>query len=275
MQTSDTATMQLDDLSLFLFLPANRLDRLDRAVSTAADAVVLDLEDAVAIYQKARTRASLSGALDQVAARKPVVIRVNGTETEWHADDVAAVADLPVVAVMLPKAESAAACEKVLQRCGKPLVALVETAKGVLNANEIANSSSRLAFGNLDFAADVGIGQDRLALAHARSALVLASRNAAIAQPIDGVTQDFNDFRVVEEDARHSRSMGFGGKLLIHPKQIEPTRRAFLPNSEEISWAKKILTRAGSNTGALTIDGSMVDAPVLKRARDILARSNS
>jgi citrate lyase subunit beta/citryl-CoA lyase len=265
--------MQLDDLSLFLFLPANRLDRLEKAVSTAADAVVLDLEDAVAVDQKTQARGGLLGALDQAAARKPIILRINGAETDWYADDVAVAANLPIAAVMLPKAESADICTHVRQGCGKPLVALVETAKGVLNANEIANSSNRLAFGNLDFAADVGIGQDRLALAYARSILVLASRNAAIAQPIDGVTQQFNDFQVVEEDARHSRSMGFGGKLLIHPKQIEPTRRAFLPSSEEIAWAERLLTNADSNTGVLTVNGNMVDAPVLKRARDILVRS--
>lgn len=265
--------MQLDDLALLLFLPANRLDRLEKAVSTGADAVVLDLEDAVAVDQKRQARDGLLGALDQAAALKPIVLRINGADTDWHVEDVAAAADLPVAAVMLPKAESAATCEKVRQACSKPVIALIETANGVLRANEIAHASSRLAFGNLDFAADIGIGQDRLALAHARSVLVLASRCAGIAPPVDGVTQNFNDFQVVEDDARHSHSMGFGGKLLIHPKQIEPTRLAFRPSSEEIAWAERILAVAGSETGVLTMDGSMVDAPVLKRARQILGRS--
>jgi citrate lyase subunit beta/citryl-CoA lyase len=103
---------------------------------------------------------------------------------------------------------------------------------------------------------------------------VLASRYAGIAPPIDGVTQEFNDPQVVEDDAAHGRAMGFGGKLLIHPKQIEPARRAFLPSPDEIAWAKRILEAAGSNTGVLTVDGRMVDAPVLKRARQILARTD-
>ncbi|MBL8580314.1 MAG: CoA ester lyase [Mesorhizobium sp.] len=265
--------MQLDDLSLLLFLPANRLDRLEKAVSTTADAVVLDLEDAVAVDQKKQARDGLIGALNAAAALKPIVLRINGADTNWHADDVAVATGLPVAAVMLPKAESAATCADVRQACGKPIIALIETAKGVLNANEIANASNRLAFGNLDFAADIGIGQDRLALAHARSVLVLASRGAGTASPIDGVTQEFNDLQVVEDDARHSRSMGFAGKLLIHPKQIEPTRLAFRPGPEEIAWAEKILTAAGSETGVLTMDGSMIDAPVLKRAREIMRRS--
>ena len=263
----------LDDLSLLLFLPANRLDRLEKAVATTADAVVLDLEDAVAVDQKRQALDSLSAALDQATTRKPIVLRVNGVNTEWHAQDVAVAATLPVEAVMLPKAESAATCEQVLQVSGKPIIALVETALGVLNASEIAGVASRLAFGNLDYAADIGVGQDRLALAHARSVLVVASRGAGIASPIDGVTQEFNDLRVIEDDARHSRSMGFGGKLLIHPKQIEPARLAFRPSSEEIAWAERILGAAGAETGVLTLDGSMIDAPVLKRAREIIRRS--
>lgn len=267
--------MQLDDLSLFLFLPANRLDRLDKATSTTADAVVLDLEDAVSVDQKRLARDGLLGRLDEATALKPIVLRINGADTEWHVEDVAAAAGLPVAAVMLPKAELAATCFEVHQACGKPIIALIETAKGILNANEIAHASSRLAFGNLDFAADIGIGQDRLALAHARSVLVLASRGAGIAPPIDGVTQEFNDLQVVGDDAQHSRSMGFGGKLLIHPKQIEPTRLAFHPSFEEIAWAERILAVAGSETGVLTMDGIMVDAPVLKRARQILDRSKS
>ncbi len=262
--------MQLDELSFFLFLPANRLDRLGKAVSTTADAVILDLEDAVATDQKRQARDGLLGALDQVAALKPIVLRINGADTDWHAEDVATAANLPVAAVMLPKAESASTCSQVHQASSKPIIALVETARGVLNANEIANASNRLAFGNLDFAADIGIGQDRLALAHTRSSLVLASRGAGIARPIDGVTQDFNDLQLVEDDARHSRSMGFGGKLLIHPKQIEPTRLAFRPSAEEIAWAERVIANAGSKTGVLTVDGRMVDMPILKHAHEIL-----
>lgn len=267
--------MQPDDLSLFLFLPANRLDRLDKAVATAADAVILDLEDAVAVDQKRQSRDSLLGAIDQAAALKPIVLRINGADTDWHSDDVAVAASLPIVAVMLPKAESSAICERVSQRCGKPVIALIETARGVVNANQIAHSTSRLAFGNLDFAADLGIGQDRLALAHARSVLALESRNSGIAPPIDGVTQEFHDLSVAEDDARHSRVMGFGGKLLIHPNQIEPARRAFLPSADEIAWAGRVLTAAASRAGVLTIDGKMVDEPVLKLARRIMALSKS
>ena len=108
--------MQLDNLSLFLFLPADRLDRLDKAVSAAADAIVLDLEDAVAVDQKRQAREGLLNALDQAAARKPIVLRINGAETDWHAEDVACVAALPIAAVMLPKAESATICDGVNQR---------------------------------------------------------------------------------------------------------------------------------------------------------------
>lgn len=265
--------MQLNDLSLFLFVPANRPDRLDKAAATGADAVIVDLEDAVPVDQKETARTGMLEAIERAAARKPVVIRINGSDTQWHAGDIAAAAGLPVTAVMLPKAECATQCQDVAQKSGKPVIALVETARGIHNADEIARSSGRMAFGNLDFAADLGMGQDRMALAHARSILVLASRVAQIAPPIDGVTQEFTDLAVVEDDARHSRAMGFGGKLLIHPRQIEPALLAFLPAPHEIAWAQRILSAVGAETGVLTVDGQMVDAPVVKRAQHILARA--
>lgn len=265
--------MHLDDLSFLLFVPASRPDRLDKAAATGADAVIVDLEDAVSVDQKESARAGMIEAINRAAAKKPIVVRINGTDTQWHAGDLATVANLPVAAVMLPKAETAAQCGSVAKTSGKPVIALVETARGVHNADEIARSCGRLAFGNLDFSADLGIGQDRLALAHARSTLVLASRIAGIAPPIDGVTQEFTDLAVVEDDSRHSRAMGFGGKLLIHPRQIEPALLAFLPSPHEIAWAQRILSAVGTETGVLTVDGQMVDAPVVKRAQHILARA--
>lgn len=264
-------TMQLDDLSLFLFLPANRLDRLEKAAATAADAIIIDLEDAVAIDQKETARAGLGGALDAISTQKTIVVRINGTDTDWYSEDAEAVATLPVAAVMLPKAELADQCEDIARQCRKPLIALIETARGVHNAATIAQSADRMAFGNLDFAADLSLEQDRMALAYARSILAVASRVAGIAAPIDGVTQEFNDLEIVEDDARHSRAMGFGGKLLIHPRQIDAARRAFMPNADEIAWARRIVEAAGAHTGVLTVDGQMVDAPVLKRAKQILA----
>lgn len=265
--------MPLDDLSLFLFVPANRPDRLNKAAATGADAVIVDLEDAVSVDQKETARTAMLEAINVAAARKPIVIRINGTDTRWYAEDVATMASLPIAAVMLPKTESAAQCQDVIRKSGKPVIALVETARGVHHADEIAQSCGRMAFGNLDFAADLGIGQDRMALSHARSSLVLASRVAQIAAPIDGVTQEFTDLSVVEDDSKHSHSMGFGGKLLIHPRQIEPALLAFLPSPHEIAWAQRILLDVGAETGVLTVDGQMVDAPVVKRAQHILARA--
>lgn len=154
--------MHLDDLSFLLFVPASRPDRLDKAAATGADAVIVDLEDAVSVDQKESARAGMIEAINRAAAKKPIVVRINGTDTQWHAGDLATVANLPVAAVMLPKAETAAQCGSVAKTSGKPVIALVETARGVHNADEIARSCGRLAFGNLDFSADLGIGQDRL-----------------------------------------------------------------------------------------------------------------
>lgn len=265
--------MQLDDMLLFLFLPADRLDRLPKAVAAPADAVILDLEDAVAPDLKDAARSTLSGALDDAANKKSIIVRINGTDTEWCDKDADVVADLPVAAVMLPKCETSAQCERISRACGKPIIALVETAKGVHNAYEIARSARRLAFGNLDYAADLGLEQDPIALAHARSTLVLASRVAGIASPIDGVTKHLDAPDIAEADATHSRKMGFGGKLLIHPKQIEPARRAFRPTESDILWAERVLKAIEGGSGVATLEGQMIDAPVVSRARQLLARA--
>ena len=265
--------MQIEHISLFLFLPANRLDRLEKAVATAAGAVILDLEDAVSPDQKEAARDGLDGALDSAAARKCIIVRVNGAETDWHEGDARAVRQLPVAAVVLPKAESGEQCKSLASQCGKPVIALIETAKGVFNASDIAHSADRLAFGNLDFAADIGAEQDHIALSSARFALVIASRVAGIAPPIDGVTPEFNDPAKLAADVAHSRKMGFGGKLLIHPTQIEPARRGFMPTESDILWARNILAATNDVSGVTTVDGQMIDAPVIKRATQIIART--
>lgn len=266
---------ELESLSLFLFLPADRLDRLGKAVASDADAVILDLEDAVAPDRKDAARHGLAGALDEAARAKPIIVRVNAAGTQWHRDDLAAVAGLPLAGIMLPKAECPHQCETVRMEMGKPVLALVESALGVHEALSIARSADRIAFGNLDFSADVSAEPHPDALAYARSALVIASRVAGIPSPVDGVTKAFDDPGEVERDTGLARRMGFSGKLLIHPSQIAPARKAFLPSQNEIDWAKRVVEATKEEGGVVTLDGQMIDAPVVKRARQILARIGS
>lgn len=251
-----------------LFVPADKPERFTKAAASGADAVILDLEDAVAIDAKDAARA----ALDASFTGLPVIVRINAYGTPWHDADIAAVARLPVSRVILPKAEDAALCSSVASVTGKPVIALIESARGLVNARGIAaaNGVTRLAFGSIDFCADLGCAHLREVLLPVRSELVLASRLAGIAAPIDGVTVQLDDLSAIHDDATHARSMGMTGKLCIHPKQVEAVRRAFSPTEGEIDWAQRILA---SGDGAVSVDGAMVDEPVRIRARAILAQA--
>ncbi len=199
-----------------------------------------------------------------------VLLRVNALGQPTFEADVALAARLPLAAVMLPKAESAAAVREVADAAGKPVVALVESALGLANARALAGAASRLAFGAFDYAADLGCRPSRDALLSARCELVLASRLGRLPAPIDGVTASTRDGSLVADDAAHAAELGFSGKLLIHPAQVSPAAQGFAPGAEEVAWAGRVL-EAGRGGGAVSLDGEMVDAPVLLRAQTILA----
>jgi citrate lyase subunit beta/citryl-CoA lyase len=254
-----------------LFVPADRPERYAKAVSSGADAVIIDLEDAVAPAAKIAARNALCrpGALP---AGADIYIRVNGSQTPWHEADLAAVSGLKIAGVMVPKAESPAQME-IVSAClpGVLLIALIETAAGLAAARALARvpNVARLAFGSIDFCADVGMMHQRDALLTARAELVLASRLAALTAPLDGVTEAINDPVLTENDATYARTLGFGGKLCIHPNQIIAARRGFAPSAAEIAWARRVLAAAGE--GAAAVDGAMIDAPVRIRAARIAA----
>lgn len=249
-----------------LFVTANRPERFAKAAASGADAVILDLEDAVAADAKDAARAALATDFTDL----PVIVRINAIGTPWHADDLAAVARLRPAAVMLPKAEDADRVASVAAQTRLPVIALVETARGLAHARTIAAAPgvARIAFGSVDFCADLGCAHLREVLLPARSELVLASRLAGIAAPIDGVTVQLDDLSVSHDDAAHARALGMTGKLCIHPRQIAEVRRAFAPTEAEIDWARRVLA---SGDGAVSVDGAMVDEPVRIRARAILA----
>ena len=258
--------------SLFLFVPADRPERFSKAAATGADAVIVDLEDAVAPAAKDSARAGLAAALAGMPQAVPIFVRINAMGTPWHAADLASAASLPIAGIMLPKAENASEFRALrAEMPGKALIALVETAKGLSVAEEIAAASDRIAFGSVDFAADLGCAHVREALLFARSRLAMAARLAQAPQPIDGVTLSIKDEAAIEDDARYAAELGFGGKLLIHPAQLGPARRGLAPSMQDIEWAEKIVA-VGADGAARAVDGIMVDAPVLARARHILQR---
>lgn len=258
-----------------LFVPGARPDRFDKAVASGADLVVLDLEDAVAPDEKSAAR---SAVVEWLATGRAAV-RVNGAQSDEHAADVSALAGCPgLVAVLLPMTESVDEVRAVCAALGADvaILAQVETAVGLLRAPEVAAARgvARLAFGHLDFADDIDAAPEPEALAYARSALVIASRAAGIAGPIDSVTVDLDDASVAGRDAVHARRLGFTGKLCIHPRQVAAVNAAMSPSDDEAAWAERVIA-AGSDgsAGAVRVDGAMVDAPVLARARRILARA--
>lgn len=248
-----------------LFVPADRPERFAKAAASGADAVILDLEDAVAPAAKPVARAALAADFTEL----PVIVRINATGTAWHEDDLAAVAALPVAGIMLPKAERIEDLARVAAI--KPVIALVETVAGMSAASDLARSghAARLAFGSVDYAADLGCAHVREALAAARAEVVFASRLGSLLPALDGVTTDVSDPERAADDARHAALLGFGGKLVIHPRQVEPVRQAFAPTEAELDWARRVLA---SGDGVAVVDGTMVDEPVRIRARSILAR---
>ncbi len=262
----------LSNLALLLFVPADRPDRWAKAFASGADAVILDLEDAVAPAAKASARAALqTGRAAIAAAGVPVLLRVNARATAEHTLDLEATRGLGLVGVMLAKAEAAADVRAVGAASRLPVVALVESARGLADARALAEVAARLAFGSIDFAADLGCAHTRSALAAARSELALASRLAGRPAPIDGVTMSTKDLALVRADAQYACELGFAGKLLIHPAQVEPAAAGFRPNEAEVAWARRALAMGAG--GAAAVDGVMVDAPVRLRAEQTLQRA--
>ena len=268
----------------FLFVPANRPERYAKALASGAGAVIIDLEDAIGLEQKPAARVQLeeSFALLGVADRSRVVIRINAAGTVWHADDLALVGKLAhrgLAGVVLPKAESpdqlAQLAASVGQTCA--LLPMIETATGLVAIDDIARSPqvARLLFGNLDFQADLGMscGPDEAELQPVRLALVVASRRAGLATAVDGVTPGTGDLAQVQADAERSRRSGLGARLCIHPQQVPVVNAALGPTAAEIDWANRVLAQSSRTGGSVfTLDGRMVDEPLLRKARHVLAQ---
>jgi citrate lyase subunit beta/citryl-CoA lyase len=261
----------------YLFVPGNWPDRFEKAWQSGADAVILDLEDAVQSAHKDLAREAVAAWLSPT---RPAYVRINGTGTPWFERDLEVVGLPGIMGVVLPKAEhpeqvtQVAACLS-----GEALVLpLLETALGIWNARVLAKAPrvERLAFGSVDFQLDTGISGEQEELLYARSRLVLASRVASILSPIDGVTMALNDLTRLREDVVRARRLGFGGKLCIHPKQVETINREFAPTDAERVWARRVLEAAETTgAGALQFDGELIDRPVIERAKSILTQAES
>jgi citrate lyase subunit beta / citryl-CoA lyase len=262
---------------VYLFVPANRPDRIAKALSSEADVVIVDLEDGVADIEKSRAREGLSSGLDVPPGK--AFLRINGRSTPHYERDLELLAGLGwVSSVVIPKVESGDDIAALTARLpsGVAVAALIETARGLTAVEQIAASGvSRLMFGSADYLAEIGAAPGREVLAYPRSRLVVASRAAGLPAPVDGPTLATVDVDAVSRDSLDARALGLSAKLCIHPAQMSAVRSAFGATASEVDWARAVLSAATAEAGGVfAFEGTMVDEPVLARARYIVAHAD-
>jgi citrate lyase subunit beta/citryl-CoA lyase len=259
----------------YLFVPGSRPDRFAKACASGADAVVLDLEDSVAPADKEKARAAVA---EWLSAARPVMVRVNTSESAWFHDDLSVGRRPGISGVLLPKAERVEGIGLVAESFGPgvPILPQIETARGFRNAPALAGAAQvrHLLFGSIDFQLDLRMTAEEDELLYFRLQIVLDSRLAGIEPPVDGVTTDIHNAESVRADTLRARRLGFSGKMCIHPKQVPIVNECFAPTPEEEAWAKKVVEASAAAPGAaIAVDGKMVDRPVLARAEVILAKA--
>lgn len=283
-----------------LFVPGNRADMLSKAVRNSPGAFIPDLEDSVPNSEKASARATVAAAIPQLAATGSAVIpRVNSLPTGLTADDIAAVLTPDVTAISIGKIATAADISEIdallsaaerdlgLPEGSAGILPWIESASAIVNLSPICNASRRvrwIAFGAEDFSADMGISRSvdtdesegpygEPGLLYARSAVTVAARAAGV-QALDTPFVKFRDVDGLRADCSLARRLGFTGKMAIHPAQIEVIEEAFRPTHREVERARRVIEASDEaeqlGRGSLSLDGEMVDAPVVARARNIL-----
>jgi citrate lyase subunit beta/citryl-CoA lyase len=277
-------------LRSFLFAPGNHPRRVEKALTLDADAVILDLEDAVAIAEKPATRAAVVAAY-AVPRAGLLYVRVNAADTEFCHGDVSAIVRAGLDGIILPKVESAATIQTIdwllgnlererrLPRGGIDLIPIVETAKGLREIDAILGAGTRVrhcAFGAGDFTLDVNMIWSRTEseLAYARARVVTASRAAGIEAPLDTVWVDLHDEDGLEASTCTALALGFQGKMCIHPNQIAVVNRVFTPSNAEIDFAERVVAAFAQaekeGSAAIQLDGKFIDYPIVYRAQRTL-----
>ncbi|CAM3095586.1 Citryl-CoA lyase [Sphingomonas antarctica] len=269
-------------LRSLLFVPGDRPDRFAKAAASGADALILDLEDAVAPDRKAEARKAIADALP--GATVPMFVRVNPLDSSFHADDIAAIAGLPIAGVLLPKAEGAADVRRLAAELpGVPILPIAtETPKAIFalgSYGEVAEHLIGLTWGAEDLPAAIGAttSRDENGDYHApyqlARSLTLFAAHAAGVPAIETVSPDFRDLQRLEIYARAGFRDGFSGMMAIHPAQVPVINASFSPSPEQIEAARRVVDAFAADpaAGALQIDGKMIDAPHLKAAQRLLA----
>jgi len=274
-----------------LFVPGNNMRMVSKACTLPCDAVVLDLEDSVPLSEKETARVFIRDSLDMVKdSGATVIVRVNGWTTGLIEEDLDAIVYEGLDCIMLPKAESSddvTRLDSLLLKLEEErnlknrigVIPTVETAKGVINAWEIATASDRniaITFGAVDYTRDLGVtpSKDGIEIFYPRTYVSIVARAANI-MAIDTVFTDIIDREGLEKDCKIAKQLGYTGKNVIHPTQIDTVNRIFTPSEEEINWAKKVVEAfeeaIKKGLGAISVDGRMVDQPVYEQAKSVLA----
>jgi citrate lyase beta subunit len=277
-------------------MPGDDRHKIEKGAALDVDSIIMDLEDGVALNRKDAARETISAALREADfGRTERLVRINAIGTGLYGDDLAQTVEAHPDGYVLPKAESAGQIREISRhlleaetRHGWPensiaLLAIVETARGILNLHEIAASDPRLTaliFGAEDLAGDIGAKRtpDGWEVFYARSAVVLHAKAYGL-QAIDTVYVDLQDVDGLVTDTEQALYMGYTGKLAIHPRQVEPIQRVFTPSAEEIQQAKRLIdahtAHQQAGAGAFQLDGKMVDMPIVRAAETVLARARA
>lgn len=265
-------TTDLRHCRSLLFLPASNPRAIEKARSLAADMIVLDLEDAVKPEDKAEARRAAAEAARAGFGGRPTAIRVNATGSEPFGEDIVALRRGAADYIILPKVTDQRQLHDAGQLTEKPMLAMIETAAGVLAAPSIALGAAALIIGTNDLAADLGMpaGAGREGLSHALQTVVLAARAAGIAA-FDGVYNRLEDDDGLAEECRQGRAFGYDGKSLIHPSQIDTANRLFGPSEDEVAAAERLI--AAATGGAERFEGRMIETLHVDAARSVLARA--
>jgi citrate lyase subunit beta/citryl-CoA lyase len=274
-----------------LFVPGNRQRFFGKLDTVTPDAVILDLEDSVPLAEKQTAREMVGELLrGERFKHQQLYVRVNAYATGLTAADIQALVAPRLVGILLPKVETANELREMNMllseaeaRRGLPmghtrLIPIIETTRGVLHAEGLASVGRRIvavAFGYEDFCLDLGVSRTNggLETVYPRAHLAIAARAAGVLA-IDGPTSDFGDAQLLADEARTSRNLGFTGKQCIHPSQIEAINQVFTPTAEEVAHARSVIAAyervAAEGHGSTSLDGCMLDAPVVARARRLI-----
>lgn len=268
--------MKLEYARSLLYLPASNTRAVEKARGLPCDMVMLDLEDSVADNLKGEARRAAIAAVDEGFGSKLTAVRINMAGTRWHQEDVAAFSGTAADYLILPKVESAAQAERVHRECGRPVIAMIETVKGLMEANAIAAAAGTagLFVGTNDLRIDLNIpeGTGRVGLVTALQMIVMAARLSGKAV-FDGVYNRLDDVDGFMAECREGHAFGFDGKTIIHPSQVAPANTVFGPSLPAVEEAFRLV--AAASGGAERFEGRMIEAMHVDAARALIERAEA